>query len=292
MKIRTALGAASLLLLAGNGAGAADMGLRGSIPAVEQVYQTPFTWTGIYGGLHVGVGTMAHDLQQAARSEATRQLLGTTFQSTGTGGVATTPISDLILIDPQRTSPRFFGGFLGYQMEVDSAVFGFEVDYTRLTGGNSATGSYTSPIALLYPNSSSGFTDSFSQTATVTSRVEDYFTLRGRMGYAFGRFMPYLTAGLALGRGQTTTTYAGTYTRIDTNTGDGVTWPPGPFTVGSGTRTVRSSLNPGLVAGVGMDALLLNNLFLRAEYQFVRFTNIAGIGATLHNARLGVALKY
>jgi len=71
-----------------------------------------------------------------------------------------------------------FGGTAGYNLQTGNAVFGAEgdLDWSHLSG--------TSGSALC--------------TGCTTS---DHWlsTVRGRLGYSFGRLMPYVTGGLALG---------------------------------------------------------------------------------------------
>lgn len=264
---------------------AADMGLRGAIPgAVEPLPSQP-NWGGLYGGFHFGVGNQQFDMQQAARTEAARQLTGLTYEST----TGQTPLSQQILIDPMRTSTAMLGAFFGYQFQIEDFVVGAEIDWMRLTRGQAATGTYVAPSGTLFP--STGFTDSVRQAASVTSRLDEYFTVRGRLGYAFGRVMPYLTGGIAVGRGSTTVTYSSAVNRTDTSATDGVDWTAN-FTLRNGVRTSGTAYAFGLAAGAGIEALLSSYLFMRAEYQFVRFNNLAGVPITMHNARLGVAVKY
>lgn len=282
--------ALGLGLIAGIGAAeAADMALRGSIPAIGEVAEQPVNWGGLYGGLHFGVGSQQFDMQTAGRTEANRQLNGLNFESTGTGQTAA---SQLILIDPQRTSPMLFGGFVGYQVQFDDAVIGLEFDYTRLTRGQQAVGNFTSPNATMFTATTGAFTDAFRQNVTVTSRLDDYFTMRARAGYAFGRVMPYVTGGLAIGRGATTVNYIASYDRIDLNATDAVDWTANGVVLRNSTRASIGATSMGFTLGAGVEALLGQNVFLRAEYQYLRIPSMAGVPITMHAARIGAGLKY
>ena len=70
------------------------------------------------------------------------------------------------------------GGTVGYNWQLTQWVFGLEgdVDWTNINGTSNAV-------------CSAGCTTSNSWLATV----------RGRIGYAFDRFLPYITGGLAIG---------------------------------------------------------------------------------------------
>jgi outer membrane immunogenic protein len=69
--------------------------------------------------------------------------------------------------------------------------------------------------------------------------------VRGRVGYAFDRFLPYLTAGLAVG---------------DINAG--VLGFPG-----------GSTTNAGWTIGGGLEVGIVSNVSVKAEYLFVDFSD-------------------
>ena len=48
----------------------------------------------------------------------------------------------------------------------------------------------------------------------------------------------------------------------------------------------------GLTAGLGMEALLTQNVFLRAEYLFTRFDSFEGTSVDINNVRVGAGLKF
>ena len=48
----------------------------------------------------------------------------------------------------------------------------------------------------------------------------------------------------------------------------------------------------GWSAGVGMDVLVMPNLFLRGEYEMINFSRFQGITATIQSARFGAGLKF
>jgi outer membrane immunogenic protein len=77
------------------------------------------------------------------------------------------------------TSGGLVGGTIGYNYQVGQAVFGIEgdIDWTRIRGSSSAVPCTTS-------------------CETSNSWLG---TVRGRIGYAFDRFMPYITGGVAFG---------------------------------------------------------------------------------------------
>ena len=98
-----------------------------------------------------------------------------------------------------NTDGFLVGGTLGYNLQTGSYVWGIEadLDYTNMKGS----------------------------TAGVETRVPWFGTVRGRIGYAFDRFMPYITGGLAAGQIKMNTG-AGTdkETRYGWTLGAGIEW--------------------------------------------------------------------
>jgi outer membrane immunogenic protein len=81
-----------------------------------------------------------------------------------------------MMTDPSSTTNGpVFGGFLGYNVQWDQLVVGFDLGYK-------------------YPSVLDASTE------LSTFKLVDYATLRGRAGYAFGQFLPYAVLGVAAGR--------------------------------------------------------------------------------------------
>jgi outer membrane immunogenic protein len=87
-------------------------------------------------------------------------------------------------------SPQY-GGFIGYNIQWDDLVVGFEGAYDRQ---NSLTVSASNAAA------------------SSSVKLVDYATFRARAGYAFGQFLPYAFLGGAAGRFNYATVEAGTQT--------------------------------------------------------------------------------
>jgi outer membrane immunogenic protein len=95
------------------------------------------------------------------------------------------------------TSGGLVGGTIGYNYQVGQAVFGIEgdIDWARIRGSSTAV-----PC-----------------TTSCETRNSWLGTARGRIGYAFDRFMPYITGGVAFGDVQANP--AGFSGSSDTNVG-------------------------------------------------------------------------
>jgi opacity protein-like surface antigen len=102
-----------------------------------------------------------------------------------------------------------------------------------------------------------------------TFKIVDYATLRGRAGYAIGQFLPYMFVGAAVGRVDYQTTTSGAITSSQDNGYAG-----------------------GFTTGLGLDVAILPNIFVRAEYEYVLFTQIGGVRASTNTARAGVGIRF
>ncbi|MCK1595278.1 carbohydrate porin [Bradyrhizobium sp. 164] len=106
-------------------------------------------------------------------------------------------------------------------------------------------------------------------------------TVRGRVGYAFDRFMPYVTGGLAWG-----------HSHINVNDGDGVTavFPVGDY-------------HTGWTAGLGLEFAIRGNWTAKAEYEYVdlarqtydmsgfRLANV-NVDPRIHLVKLGLNYQF
>ena len=143
-------------------------------------------------------------------------------------------------VDRFNVSGGLFGVTAGYNYQYNQVVFGIEgdVDWSGVKG-STLTG-----ICGL---------------SSCTTRNDWLSTVRGRIGLAFDRFLPYLTAGAALGD---------------------IKASNAPFALPAGTGT-----NLGYAVGAGFEVALVSNLTAKAEYLFVDLGNFncglnCGIAAT------------
>ena len=109
--------------------------------------------------------------------------------------------------------------------------------------------------------------------STATQFDEDWMmSFRARVGYSFGRYLPYATAGV----GMTSTTW----------------------TVNAGGSS--TNVRPGATVGGGLDAIISGNWFGRAEYLYTNVPNrTVHVGATTltggsdnSTVRVGIGYKF
>ena len=131
-------------------ANAADIQRRQAMPTKAPAYVAAYNWTGMYVGVNGG-GGFGHSTWSGA---------------TGTSGF--------------NTTGGVVGGTVGYNYQMNQAVFGLEgdIDWSNIHGSTT-----TAPCT----------------TMSCETRNSWLGTARGRIGYAFDRFMPFVTGGAAFG---------------------------------------------------------------------------------------------
>jgi opacity protein-like surface antigen len=110
-------------------------------------------------------------------------------------------------------------------------------------------------------------------------------TFRGRTGYAFGCFLPYAFGGFALGNADITRSFL-----VEDRRGVTASGPFSPPAILSATEGVHNHLIYGYTMGLGMDINLIGGLFMRAEWEYVRFT--ATVDTTINTVRAGLGYKF
>ena len=156
----------------------------------------------------------------------------------GNLGAATNPLPEQGAFF-QHSSTGFIGGFdVGYLKQFPNhVVLGIEAD-----------ASFTSPV------------DSTALTPAPFNTTLDYIgTVRGRVGYAFGTLMPYVTGGFAWG-----------HSHVDINDGGGsIVAAPGQY-------------QSGWTAGAGVEFAVSGNWSARLEYDYIdlahRTYDLSGFG--------------
>ncbi|MCA3563370.1 MAG: porin family protein [Methylocystis sp.] len=258
--------------------------LRGALPLAEPI----FDWSGFYAG-----GAAAYAYGNLTRN---RLRLGPSL----TQIVAGSTVEQSILQLPLTTSGQnqngstAFGIFAGYNTAVDDMVVGIEADYYRsqITGTNSGFGSGQTVPQAVGPLT---VFESWSATTSARVKITDYGSVRGRIGYAWGNLLPYLTAGVAVARMSfsDSATVDATFTEIDSSTVPATrTTGVVDFNPNSYTTRVGTSVQFGYALGAGIDWAVTSNIFLRAELSHMRFGNINGFDIAINSARVGGGLKF
>jgi outer membrane immunogenic protein len=211
---------------------------------------------------------------------------------------STAPLLQGLLTDVERQmgffgSPNDFGklsrrssgggAFAGYNSQWDDVVIGLEASYLHGGFGGSSgateTRSSTSPL-------SDGYFHQVTTTSQAAISITDMATFRARAAYAYGCFLPYLFGGVALGNANITRTA----TVLDVTTPGPLNPPAQPPTFGSAAVAQHNHLIYGYSAGLGVDVNLIGGLFLRAEWEYIRFTS--SVDTSINTVRAGLGYKF
>ena len=281
------------------GAQAADMPdlpvLRGSV--APPLSTTTRNWEGWYGGGQVGYGSTAMDFSQS--------LVGLTsfIYRDSVLEVPTSQLSALGKASPQGTG---FGAFVGRNYQWDDLVFGIEANYNYFTSLKGSSASSIGPLQYTFPpgqitpaNDTPTFAVTLKGNAAV--QIKDAITFRGRAGWATGDFLPYVFGGLAIGRMDIQRSVTSTTTRRDditTTDAFGVTTttigPTLPVPSQSVTQLQRRSNNfvAGWTGGLGFEYMLWGNVFVRGEWEYIKFMTTMDTSVSMNSVRAGIGYKF
>jgi len=237
-------------------------------------------WRGFYLGGQAGYGSSDE-----------------TFGGTTVNGIlltsltANSVLNQMALTAPQalgKTTAQTsaFGVFTGYNWQWDDVVAGVEMSYLHgsFGGSVSATRIFSSGGAL-----SDGNFHDVAVTSTSAIGITDYATFRGRAAWAYNCFLPYAFGGFALGNANFTNTVSIQDTVSAVAGGPFTPLLPPP----SASDVTHNHLVYGYTAGLGIDINLIAGLFMRAEWEYVRFVRFAAaIDTHVNTVRTGLAYKF
>jgi outer membrane immunogenic protein len=289
---------AAMMFGAVSGAQAADMPdfLRGSLPggAVTR------NWDGWYAGGQLGYTSADIDFGHGTKTLTNFMLRNTVLQD---------PISQWSLFSKNHAQSLGFGAFAGRNFQWDDLVFGLEANYNYMNNLGSAV---QNSMSLLIVNPSgenppAGHTHTYATTLSgrAALQIKDAVTFRGRFGWATGNFMPYVFGGLAVGRmdvSRSATVFYNKFDDFDVTTISIVGGIPVSSTVhqtvflGSNTssQTERRTNNftAGWTGGLGLEYMLWGNVFMRGEWEYIKFLTVKDMVVNMNSARLGIGYKF
>jgi outer membrane immunogenic protein len=216
--------------------------LRMPVKAPPAPIAPVFSWTGLYIGVQGGWGW--------GTSSATAT--STNFCPAGgaCGAVpGSGPIVPPIALDSINTNGGFIGATAGFNYQFNQIVVGIEGDWS----GADINGS-----AACTPSTITGFFGAPGPASgTCTSKLRDFATLDGRLGWAWDRALLYVKGG-------------GAWARFNQSAITTVAGIPGPA---ASFGTDRE----GWTIGVGVEYAFTNNWSLKVEWQHMDFgtTNVA-----------------
>ena len=280
------------------GAQAADLPdlpvLRGSFP--EGLSTATRNWDGWYAGGQIGYTSGDMDFSHSVKSLTNFIERNSVLQA---------PLADWAVLSKNHAQASGFGAFVGRNWQWEDLVFGLEANYNYLTNlQSSSTNSLTRLIVNpAGENPPAGHTHTYVTTLAGSAglQLKDVATFRGRAGWSTGDALPYLFGGLAVGRvdvARAVTVSFNKFDDFDTTQTVGLVTTTTRNTVFLGSSSQSSqerrsnSFVAGWVAGLGMEYMLWGNMFMRGEWEYVRFLSVKDISFSTNNLRVGIGYKF
>jgi outer membrane immunogenic protein len=291
---------AAMMFGAVSGAQAADLPdfLRGSLSAGPAPTRN---WSGWYAGGQVGYSAMASDF-----SNSIAGLSNFIFRDS----VLQQPTSQFDLLAKTTTQGTGFGAFVGRNYQWDDLVFGVEANYSYFNSLSTST-SASNSLSIVDPAGQvnpPGVSTTYGVTLTgrAAAQVKDAITFRGRAGWAVDNFLPYVFGGVAVGRMDVSRSVTSSVTmREDTTstTTNSITGVATTNTVRGPTVAVPAqsqTLNEertnafaaGWTGGLGLEYMLWDCVFLRGEWEYVKFLSVKNTVVQANNLHFGIGYKF
>jgi outer membrane immunogenic protein len=221
---------------------AADLSPAYKAPALAPAPGT-VSWTGFYVGGNVG---WAHSNSSESNATDSVSTIITVFGLPLDLGSASTNFPGGVV----NNNAVGAGAQIGYNYEIARVVLGVEADIqaTNLSGRFNNNASFLA---------SGGFT--YNLTSQVSTKTDWFATVRGRLGYSFGAFMPYVTGGVAISQAKATLASGGSVVDL------GFEYP-------AASDSVSKTL-VGYAVGGGMEYALGRGWSIKGEYLHLGFGN-------------------
>jgi opacity protein-like surface antigen len=250
-------------------------------------------WAGVYGGAQAGEDFNGIDFRQLpatpVESAIAQDAILTTLAAPARGMPALPQVS---------TRGPSYGGFVGYNWQIDDVVFGAEANINRTSVHQTAVNSVTRGYWVNNGGNLYGTTLYTNSQGTID--MSGYFTMRGRLGWAFGNFLPYIAAGVAFAQVNTSTKvdigYSGVCANITSSTCNLGT-PQNPIyqTIGGNypfTDLIHGKYQLGFDAALGMDYMVTRYVFVRGELEYLNFQYPSNIRLNTLSTRIAAGLKF
>lgn len=278
---------ALVVLVAPAGARAGDFDvLRGAQPVGYASYTR---WSGFYGGGLIGEEFDAADFRNVGASEIT------TISGLDAAFVGI-PLANFPRLNSQNTEAPSYSAFVGYNYQFEAAVVGFELTFTK-TSFKASIDDAESHSYFITGNDTL-YLAKYNVTTTAAAKVDDYGTVRGRFGWAFGNLLPYAFGGVSISQinamKSVNVNYCGEESPY-TCTNPPPPFPTPPAPIGANwtlSNQVSGKWYFGYVAGLGLDYALTQNLFLRGEFQYIQFGAPDNIRLSASSVRIGAGVKF
>ena len=256
--------------------------LRGSSPFIPEAPRY-MNWGGVYVGGQLGIGNANMNFAGATQSLIAHMLRTTALENEQHP-------SEWTVLGQASTTGSFGGGFVGFNTQWDDAMLGIELNYN---GGKFFTNAPLEPIRRVVAAGGNVYLLNLSGDASM--RITDFGSARVRAGWVAGNVLPYATGGFAFGRADVTRS-----ARVQGVENPPAGYPGVPCSSAPNctefdfteSQSKKGAWIYGWSAGGGVDMMIMPRFFVRAEYEYLRFTKVEGIQAWIHTGRLGVGVKF
>lgn len=274
------------------GAQAADMS---DLPALRGSYVPPVStrnWDGWYAGGQASYSAMGADF-----SKSVVGLTNFIFRDS----VLQQPTSEFGLLPKTTTQGTGFGGFGGRNWQWDDLVFGIEANYNYFNTLSTSTSGFNSleivdPPGQTNPNVTTTYGVTLTGRAAV--QLKDAIAFRARTGWAVGNFLPYVFGAAVVGRMDVSRSVTSTVTRRDDTTDPltGVvtlgTTNPVPAQSQTLVEQKTNQFVAGWSGGLGLEYRLWGGLFMRGEWEYMKFLAVKDTVVQANNLRVGIGYKF
>jgi outer membrane immunogenic protein len=208
--------------------------IAGAASAQDVIATVTNQWEGFYAGGNIGGGW------------------NNTCNSWQVNNAASAAIQNVINARGCPNNGTFIGGvMLGYNFQYNEWVWGFGLDY-EIWSGKTRNSSYNFP-GYTNPTPPPAITIlPGTATASLRGSPNGIFIVGPRVGYAVDNWLPYFRIGGVFTSGS----HNSTLTYTDAN--GTASWSGG-----------KNFKNSGFGAGVGTDLMIVDQLFFRAEYNYI-----------------------
>lgn len=257
--------------------------LRGSdtvVPLAPPPVVVMPRWAGFYVGGQLGMGIGSMNFADATQPLIAHMLRELQVESEN-------KVSAWKVLGKGDTRSPSAGFFIGYNNAWEGMIIGVDFTWSKVDYFVNAP---VTPITRVTATTSN-IAYAMTLTGAANMQITDFGVLRARVGVDLGNVLPYAGIGFAVGR-------AGVYR---SGTASGVEIAPNPndpnnpiitpffFTE---NETKSNAVIYGWSLSGGLDFMLMPNLFMRAEYEFVNFQPVWNINSSISTARLGVGYKF
>jgi outer membrane immunogenic protein len=271
---------ALVVLVAPAGARAGDFDvLRGAQPVGYASYTR---WSGFYAGGQIGEEFDGANFRNVAGASIT------TISGLD-AGFSSIPLNNFPHLTSLNTEKQSWSVFAGYNYQFEAAVVGVELNFTK----TNLNASISDSESHNYFQNANGalYSATYNVNTAASASLQNYGTIRGQLGWAYGSFLPYAFGGVSIAQINATRSVNINYFGVAVPSASS---PPPPPIGGNWTLADQATGKWyfGYVFGLGLDYALTQNIFLRGELEYVQFGAPFNIRLNTTSARIGAGLKF